>query len=130
MAFLVQDVRHALDVIEPVLAGRLGAKGVAGNAVGGSLLIAPYAHGPILPRRDLDARPLRNRHGQDKAAVVIRMLADQVHAAGSIGSHRRSTAEQGLKVSHVIHAMRRAARWRWARPASGRFETAAREAEK
>jgi hypothetical protein len=45
-------------------------------------------------------RPLRDGCGQDEAAVVIRVLADQVNAAWSLSAYNWRASEEGLKAAH------------------------------
>ena len=78
---LGEHPRAPLDVVEPVagralsLPSRYSADGAAADRRAGD------ADAVVLPQRQLDRRPLRNGRRQHEAVVVVRVLADQVHAA-------------------------------------------------
>ena len=73
--------RQPLHVIDPGAAAALVAKSIL-DWVDVGKLRAPHADETIIARREVDNGPPWDRCGQDEAAVVIGVLADQIHPSG------------------------------------------------
>ena len=74
---------QALHVVDPAARRRLRAELVlAGSRLGGI-----HVHDAVVARAPLDPHRVGNRGRQDEALVVVRVLADQVHAAVGDAGH-------------------------------------------
>jgi hypothetical protein len=75
-AVAAQHVRHALDVVDPALAGLLVAQRVGGGIA--AQRGAERADTATIAVAQPHVRPLRQHRRQDEAVVVVGVLADQV----------------------------------------------------
>jgi hypothetical protein len=88
-----ERARAALRVVEPVAGARLFAEAPAPRGAVRERR-AGDAHAAVVPERQLDRGALRDGGRQHEAAVVVRVLADQVDAAGRRGDRLGRPAEQ------------------------------------
>jgi hypothetical protein len=84
----------SLHVVEPPPPGDLRPDRVFEGGFCPLHIRAPNAYEPVIARSELHPAALRDWRGQDKPAVVVRVLADQIDAARRVAYHTRSPAEK------------------------------------
>ena len=100
MSLRSQDVRYALNEIEPAASGPFFSELEFDNSAAG--IPARCAHAAVRPRRQLHMAALRNRRRQHKAAVVIGVLADEIDPARRVGGDNGIAMEECTKARHDV----------------------------
>src|SRR5579871_1171683 len=93
---------NPLDVVQPILAWRFIAEQIGQGGCGVGHRAAANADQATWPGHQFDVRSLGDRCRQDETTVIIRVFADQVDSAGSIGSHHGAVFRDAFVVPHTF----------------------------